>query len=95
MMKLKIQIFGPKVHGVDYRPLLTDMAIDAGLDGFFTCDRKYDKIQSVLVLAEGDDDSVAYFEKLVREKVPQLAKVDRIDRGASQGQSCHWTNTQQ
>jgi hypothetical protein len=45
----------------------------------FTCDRKYDKIQSVLVLAEGDDDSVAYFEKLIREKVPQLAKVDRID----------------
>lgn len=78
-MKLKIQIIGPKVHGVDYRPLLTDMAIDTGLDGFFTCDRKYDKIQSVLVLAEGDDDSVAYFEKLVREKVPQLAKVDRID----------------
>ena len=79
MMKLKVQIFGPKVHGVGYRPWLTDAAIDAGLDGFFASNRKDDKIQYVLVLAEGDADNVAYFERFVREKTPQLAKVDRID----------------
>ena len=79
MMKRKIQIFGPKVHGVGYRPWLTDAAIDAGLNGFFASNRMDDKIQYVLVLAEGDEDSVAYLERFVRENMPQLAKVDRID----------------
>ena len=79
MMKRKIQIFGPKVHGVGYRPWLTDAAIDAGLNGFFASNRMDDKIQYVLVLAEGDEDSVAYLEKFVRENMPQLAKVDSID----------------
>jgi acylphosphatase len=79
MMKRKIQIFGPKVHGVGYRPWLTDAAIDAGLNGFFASNRIDDKIQYVLVLAEGDEDSVAYLERFVRENTPQLAKVDRID----------------
>ena len=79
MMKRKIQIFGPKVHGVGYRPWLTDAAIDAGLNGFFASNRIDDKIQYVLVLAEGDEDSVAYLERFVRENMPQLAKVDRID----------------
>ena len=79
MMKRKIQIFGPKVHGVGYRPWLTDAAIDAGLDGFFASNRIDDKIQYVLVLAEGDEDSVAYLERFVRENMPELAKVDRID----------------
>ena len=79
MMKRKIQIFGPKVHGIGYRPWLTDAAIDAGLNGFFASNRMDDKIQYVLVLAEGDEDSVAYLEKFVRENMPQLAKIDRID----------------
>ena len=79
MMKRKIQIFGPKVHGVGYRPWLTDAALDAALNGFFASNRMDDKIQSVLVLAEGEEDSVAYFERFVRENTPQLAKVDRID----------------
>ena len=79
MMKRKIQIFGPKVHGVGYRPWLTDAAIDAGLNGFFASNRMDDKIQYVLVLAEGDEDSVAYLERFVRENMPELAKVDRID----------------
>ena len=79
MMKRKIQIFGPKVHIVGYRPWLTDAAIDAGLNGFFASNRMDDKIQYVLVLAEGDEDSVAYLERFVRENMPELAKVDRID----------------
>ena len=32
-----------------------------------------------MVLAEGDADSVAYFERFVREKTPEFSKVDRID----------------
>jgi len=79
MMKRKIQIFGPNVHDVGYRPWLTDAAIDAGLNGFFASNRMDDKIQSILVLAEGDEDSVAYLERFVRDNTPELAKVDRID----------------
>ena len=79
MMKRKIQIFGSRVHGVGYRPWLTDAAIDAGLNGFLARNRMDDKIQSVLVLVEGDEDSIEYFEKFVRDNMPQLAKVDRID----------------
>jgi acylphosphatase len=79
MMKRKIQIFGPKVHGVGYRPWLTDAAIDAGLKGFFASNRMDDKIQYVLVLAEGDEDSVAYLERFMRENTTELDKVDRID----------------
>jgi len=54
-------------------------AIDAGLNGFFASNRMDDKIQYVLVLVEGDEDSVAYLERFVRENMPELAKVDRID----------------
>jgi acylphosphatase len=79
MIKLKIQIYGPMVHGVGYRPWLTDAAINAGLDGFYASNRNEDKIQSIFVLAEGNEDNVTYFEKFVRENTPQQAKVDRID----------------
>ncbi len=85
-MKLKIQIFGPRVHDVGYRPWLTDAAIDAGLHGFYASNRTDDKIQSILVLAEGDEDSVMYFEKYVRENAPQHAKTDRIDTESFAGQ---------
>ena len=33
-MKIKIKITGGKVHGVGYRPWLTDVAVNAGLHGF-------------------------------------------------------------
>jgi len=78
-MKLKILIIGPSVHNVGYRPWLTDAAINAGLDGFSTGNRKEEGNQSVLVLAEGTEDNVKCFENFIRENKPEQARVDRID----------------
>ncbi len=38
-MKIKIKITGGKVHGVGYRPWLTDVAVNAGLRGFYAGNR--------------------------------------------------------
>lgn len=78
-MKLKIKITGNKVHGVGYRPWLTDAAIDAGIMGFYAANRIVNKEQAVIVLAEGDEWSISHFEELVRNTRPELANVDRID----------------
>ena len=78
-MKLKIKITGKKVHGVGYRPWLTDAAIDAGIMGFYVANRIENKEQVVIVLAEGDEWSLSHFEELLRNSRPELANVDRID----------------
>ena len=78
-MKLKIKITGKKVHGVGYRPGLTDAAIDAGIMGFYVANRIENKEQVVIVLAEGDEWSLSHFEELLRNSRPELANVDRID----------------
>ena len=36
-MKLKVKITGPKVHGVGYRPYLTELAMRLALRGFEVC----------------------------------------------------------
>jgi acylphosphatase len=78
-MKLKIKITGKKVHGVGYRPWLTDAAIDAGIMGFYAANRMENKEPVVIVLAEGDEWSISHFEELVRNGKPEFAHVDRID----------------
>jgi len=77
-MKLKIKIAGSKVHGVGYRPWLTDAAMDAGLLGFYAANRTENKNPVVIVLAEGDEESISLFEETVRSDKPQFAIVDRI-----------------
>ncbi|MCX6677552.1 MAG: acylphosphatase [Methanothrix sp.] len=78
-MKIKIKITGGKVHGVGYRPWLTDVAIDAGLHGFYASNRTDGKNYVVIVLAEGDEESLSYFEELVRASKPQFAEVESIE----------------
>lgn len=78
-MKIKMTISGSKVHGVGYRPWLTDMATDCGLSGFQAINRIENGKSVVIVLAEGDDEGVSYFDKLVRSNKPELAMVDVID----------------
>jgi acylphosphatase len=78
-MKLKIKIAGPRVHGVGYRPWLTDAAIDAGLQGFYAINRTENKTPVVIVLVEGDEDSILHIDGIVRADKPQYAQVDRID----------------
>ena len=78
-MKIKIKIAGCKVHGVGYRPWLTDTAIDAGLHGFYASNRTEGGNSVVVVLAEGDEESLSFFEEQVRANKPQLAEVDSIE----------------
>ena len=78
-MKIKIKITGGKVHGVGYRSWLTDVAVNAGLHGFYACNRIEGKSYVVVVLAEGDEGSVSYFEEQVRSSKPQFAEVDSIE----------------
>jgi acylphosphatase len=77
-MKIKMTILGNKVHGVGYRPWLTDVAIGCGLCGFQASNRIENGNPAVIVLAEGDEGSVSYFEDLVRSNKPELAVVDAI-----------------
>lgn len=78
-MKIKIKIAGGKVHGVDYRPWLADVAVNAGLRGFYAGNRTERENSVVIVLAEGDEESLSYFKEQVRSSKPQLAEVDRIE----------------
>ena len=78
-MKIKMTISGSKVHGVGYRPWLTDVAIGCGLFGFQASNRIENGNPVVVVLAEGDEGCVSYFDDLVRSNKPELAVVDAIE----------------
>jgi len=78
-MKIKIKITGGKVHGVGYRPWLTDAAVNASLHGFYAGNRTEGKNSVVIVLAEGDEESLSFFEEQVRANKPLLAEVDSIE----------------
>jgi acylphosphatase len=54
-MRIKIKITGGKVHGVGYRPWLTDVAVNACLHGFYASNRTEKENSVVIVLAEGDE----------------------------------------
>ena len=78
-MKIKIKITGGKVHGVGYRSWLTDVAVNAGLHGFYAGNRTEREQSVVIVLAEGDDESLSFFEGQIRSSKPQFAEVDIIE----------------
>jgi acylphosphatase len=78
-MKIKVKITGGKVHGVGYRPWLTDAAMNAGLHGFYAGNRIEGKNSVVVVRAEGDEESLSCFEEQIRSSKPQFAEVDRIE----------------
>ena len=78
-MKIKIKITGGKVHGVGYRPWLTDVAVNACLHVFYAGNRTEKENSVVIVLAEGDEESLSFFEGQVRASKPLLAEVDSIE----------------
>jgi acylphosphatase len=88
-MKIKIKIMGGKVHGVGYRPWLTDVAMNAGLHGFYAVNRIDGKNSVVVVQAEGDEESLSCFEEQVRSSKPQFAEVDRIETEEYTGAVMH------
>lgn len=77
-MKIKIKITGPKIHDVGYRYFLMSNAIDFGLRGFHARNRMNGKEPEVVVLIEGDEESIADFRGLVETRKPEHAEVSNI-----------------
>ena len=74
-MKIKIKITGSKVHDVGYRYFLMSNAIDLGLRGFHARNRMNGMEPEVVVLIEGDEETIADFKKLVETRKPEHAEV--------------------
>jgi len=77
-MKLKVKISGPKVHGVGYRPFLTEIAMGLALRGFEVYNDEDDGRQAVVALVDGDEQRIAKFSKAANMQCPQLAVVDGV-----------------
>jgi hydrogenase maturation factor HypF (carbamoyltransferase family) len=77
-MKLKIKITGPKVHGVGYRPYLTELAMRLALRGFEVYNDDEEGQQVVIALVEGDEQRIAKFYNSAMKERPQLATVDNV-----------------
>ncbi len=77
-MKIKIKITGSKVHGVGYRPWLTDIAMNAGLHGFYAGNRIEGKNSMVVIHAEGEEECISCFIEQIRSNKPEFAEIDRI-----------------
>ncbi len=77
-MKLKVKITGPKVHGVGYRPYLTELAMRLALRGFEVYNDDEEGQQVVIVLVESDEQRIAKFYNSAVKERPQLAIVDNV-----------------
>ena len=77
-MKLKVKITGPKVHGVGYRPYLTELAMRMAFRGFEVYNDDEDEGQAVIALVEGDEQRVRKFNNCVMMERPQLSIVDNV-----------------
>lgn len=77
-MKLKITITGPSVHGVGYRPWLTEKAVELAIRGFEVYNDAEGDRQSVVALVDSDDRRAARFFELAKAELPPLARVDTM-----------------
>jgi len=77
-MKLKVKITGPKVHGVGYRPYLTELAMRLALRGFEVYNDDEEGQQVVIALIEGNEQRIAKFYNSAMKERPQLATVDNV-----------------
>ncbi len=78
MPKIKIIITGKEVHGVGYRSMLIDRALEIGIDHFNTFNTFKDDHQAVIVLIEGDEEQLNEFMDFVQTMRPERAVVSRI-----------------
>ncbi|WP_457549286.1 acylphosphatase [Archaeoglobus sp.] len=76
-MKLKITIIG-KVHGVGYRLHLLNLADSLFIERFDARNVKIDGKQAVVVLVEGDEETLKEFVELVKTTKPEKAVVEDI-----------------
>ena len=77
-MKLKVKITGPKVHGVGYRPYLTELAMRMAFRGFEVYNDDEDAGQAVIALVEGDEQRVRKLCNCIMMERPQLSIVDNV-----------------
>lgn len=78
-MKEKVEIIGPKVHGVGYRYFLMNQAMLLGVDGFAASNQAgIDRQQKVLVLVEGSREALIDFSALAETEKPEEAEVSEV-----------------
>ena len=84
--KEKIEIIGPKVHGVGYRYLLMNQAMLLGVDGFAASNQVgRDRQQKVLVIVEGPSEAVRAFSAFAETEQPEQAEVSNVVIGDFDG----------
>jgi hydrogenase maturation factor HypF (carbamoyltransferase family) len=76
-MKVRITIIG-KVHDVGYRPFLLDLADSLFIQRFDARNVFINGKQAVIVLVEGDEETVNQFIELVKSERPENAVVEEI-----------------
>lgn len=77
-MKQKIEIIGPKVHGVGYRYFLMNHAMLQGVDGFTALNQAgKDGPQKVWVIVDGSTEPVKAFSTFTQTERPEDAEVFR------------------
>ena len=76
--KEKIEIIGPKVHGVGYRYLLMNQAMLLGIDGFAASNQLGRGQQKVLVMVEGPREAVRAFSAFAEMNWPEEAEVSEV-----------------
>ncbi len=77
-MKLKAIITG-EVHGVGYRVLLTNMALEYGIDNFSAFNLTKNGEKTVICLLDAPDDVVEELKERIRTERPERAIVDSIE----------------
>ena len=90
-MKQKIRIIGPRVHEVGYRYFLCN-ALDLGLNGFNLRNRTENGAQEIIVLIDGDEESIEDFRKLVETKKPEHAETSTVAFVDYEGELCEPAN---
>ncbi len=74
-MKIKAVITGPAVQGVGYRVFLMHEAVIEGIERFAALNVSDD---TVVVLAEADEDTISNFKDFLRTRRPEHAQVSEV-----------------
>jgi acylphosphatase len=77
-MKLKIKIFGTKVHDVGYRVFLLKHAMNLALPGLSTYNWEENGQQEVIALVEGNEARITAFLRTVEKNKPEPAEVSKV-----------------
>jgi acylphosphatase len=77
-MKLKMTVIGPRVHNVDYKLLLMNLALSSRIKMFEAYSIEGEKEQQVMVLVDGGEKEIDDFRKLAEAKRPAKAIVSKM-----------------